>query len=152
MLTVLPSDDLALVTFLNLGSAELGPVDSVLLQALLDAPRPTPPQVDVDEAILARAPGTYQCSPGVLTNIRVILDQGRVFVERIGDELYLRAQRGIWSEGVRMLPADEEDPTFFTLDTDSLEPSSVAFARGDDGGITALRTGVLELVRAPQRQ
>jgi hypothetical protein len=149
MVTVLPSADLALVTFLNLASADFGPVDSALLQALLDAPKPALPQVDVDESIIATAPGTYQCRPGVLTNARVIRDQGRVFVERVGNKLYLRAQRGSWSEGVRMLPADGTDPTFFTLVTDSLEHINVAFVRDNDGSISSLRTGVTELVRAP---
>ena len=149
MLTLLPQDDLALVTFMNLTSADFGPVDSALLQAVLDAPGPRLPQIDIDESMLVAAPGTYQCTPGALTNARVIRDQGRVFVERVGNELYLRAQRGDWSEGLRMAPADDTDPTLFTLVSDSLEPSHVALVREADGTVSALRTGVTELVRAP---
>ena len=152
MLTVLPQDDIALVTFINLASADFDPVDSSLLQTLLDAPQPTLPQIEIDESVLASAPGTYQCTPGVLTNARVIRDQGRVFVERVGNELYLRAQRGDWSEGLRMARADDTDPSFFALVSDSLEPGHVAFVREADGTIGALRTGVTELVRAPERE
>jgi CubicO group peptidase (beta-lactamase class C family) len=152
MLTILPSEDLALVTFINLASADFGPVDSILLQALLDATTPTLPQVAADESILAKAPGMYECSTGMLTSARVIRDQGRVSVERLGNKLYLRAQRGSWSGGVQILPADEADPAFFTLVTDSPEPSYVSFARERDGSIRALLTGVTELVRAPKEE
>jgi CubicO group peptidase (beta-lactamase class C family) len=129
MLTVLPSDGLALVTFLNLASADFGPVDSSLLKALLDAPEATVPELAIDQSILATAPGMYECKAGILTNARWIRDQGRISIERIDNCLYLRAQRGSWSGGVRLLPADESDPAFFTVDSNDIEPSHIAFFR-----------------------
>jgi ribosomal protein S27E len=52
---------------------------------LLDAPTPLVPQVQIDESILASAPGRYECMPGRLTSARVIRDQGRVYVEHRGN-------------------------------------------------------------------
>ena len=152
MLTVLPGDNIALIMFLNFMSADLGPVESALLQALLDAPDPVVKAAcPTDESILSQAPGLYECTPGVLTNARVIRDQGRVRVERIDGDLYLRSQRGPWSGGVRLLAADATDPTFFMVEAEGLEPAHVALVRGDDGRVSGIRTGVTELVRAPSR-
>jgi hypothetical protein len=152
MLTILPADNLALVTFVNLVSADFGPVDSALLQALLDAPEQIIPDITINDAIFAAAPGTYQCTPGALTNLRVSFNQGRVFIEQREQNLYVRAQRGPWSEGVRMLPADASDPTLFALDGDDIEPTYIALDIGTDGRVRAIRTSdITELVRAPDR-
>jgi CubicO group peptidase (beta-lactamase class C family) len=150
MLTVLPADDLALVTFINLASTDLSLVDSALLQALLDEPLPARADTLTDSSILQAAPGTYQCTPGTLTNLRVIADQGRVFIERHERDLYLRSQRGQWREGVRMKPVHDEDPTFFYLDSNDIEATQVVLVQANNGSIRAIRSDAIsELVRAP---
>lgn len=149
MLTVIPSDDIALVTFVNLASADFRKIDSALLQATLDAPAPTLPEIPVDSKVLSDAPGTYECLPGLLTNLRVIHDQGRVVVEQDGAGLRLRSQRGAWRSGVQIRPADEADPYIFYLDMGGLEPTHIVFGKDAGNRINRIKTdAIVELVRA----
>jgi CubicO group peptidase (beta-lactamase class C family) len=150
MLNVLPDDDVALLVHLNLTSMDMMHVDSALMRALVDAPAAAPePACPPDPAVLAAAPGPYEALPGVLTNLRVITGTGRVRIEDHDGDLYVHSQRGPWKDGVRMLPADASDPTFFMCQTEHGEPAYVALVRNDAGEVTALRTGATDLVRAP---
>ncbi|MGD8830057.1 MAG: serine hydrolase domain-containing protein [Pseudomonadales bacterium] len=150
MLTVVPSDDVALVTFTNLTSADFRSIDSALLQAALDAPESTRPDIPIDRLVYAQAPGTYECLPGLLTNLRVMHDQGRVFIEQHGEGLRMRSQRGPWRSGVHIRPADEADPTIFYVDVDGPERAHIVFARDGESRISGIRTdGIVELVRTP---
>jgi CubicO group peptidase (beta-lactamase class C family) len=149
-LNVLPDDDVALLVHVNLASMEMMHVDSALMRALVDAP---PAARDaacpLDPAVLAAAPGMYQASPGPLTSLEVIVGVGRVRIEDHDGDLYVRSQRGLWKDGVRMLPADASDPAFFMLQTADVEPTCLALVCNGAGEVTALRTGMTDLIRAP---
>lgn len=149
-LNVLPDDGVALLVHLNLASMDITHVDSALMRALVDAPpaareAPRP----LDPAMRAAAPGLYQASPGPLTSLPVIIGFGRVRIEDHDGDLCVRSQRGLWKDGVRMLPADASDPAFFTLQTADVEPAYLALLRNDAGQITGLRAGLTDLIRAP---
>jgi CubicO group peptidase (beta-lactamase class C family) len=149
-LSILPDDDLALLIHLNLASMDITHVDGALMRALVDAPHAVREAAcPLDSAVLAAAPGLYQGSPGTLTNLRIITGLGRVRIEDRGGDLYVRSQRGPWKDGVRMLPADASDPTFFMLETEDIEPAYLALVRNDGGAITGLREGMMDLVRVP---
>jgi CubicO group peptidase (beta-lactamase class C family) len=150
MLSVLPDDDVALLVHLNLTSMDMMHVGSALIRALVDAPPAAHEAVcRLDPAVLAAAPGLYQGSPGTLTNLRIIAGVGRVRIEDHDGDLYVHSQRGPWKDGVRMLPADASDPTFFMLQTEDVEPAYLALVRNDAGEITGLRGDMMELIRAP---
>lgn len=148
-LSVLPDDDVALLIHLNLTSMDMMHVDSALMRALVDAPLATREAAgQLDPAVLGAAPGPYQGSPGTLTNLRIITGTGRVRIEDRDGDLYVRSQRGPWKDGVRLLTADAQDPTFFMLETADVEPTYLTLVRNDAGEVTALRTGVIDLIRA----
>jgi CubicO group peptidase (beta-lactamase class C family) len=150
MLSILPDDDIALLVHLNLASLDITYVDSALLSALLDAPPSgRAAACALDASVLASAAGLYQGSPGTLTNLRIISGFGRVRIDDHNGDLYVQSQRGLWKDGVRLLPADASDPLFFSLDTADVEPLRVALVRDAAGNITGLRTGTIELIRAP---
>ena len=53
--------------------------------------------------------------------------------------MILRARRGPWKEGARMLPADPADRAFFVLDTGEPEPPQVALVLDERGSVSGLR-------------
>jgi hypothetical protein len=65
-----------------------------------------------------------------------------------GGDLYVRSQRALWKDGVRMLPADASDPTFFMLATDEVEPTYLALVRNGAARSPASARAV-DLIRAP---
>ena len=148
MLTLLPEDDLALVTFLNMGSEHFGQVDSMLLEAILDAPRAALAVINTEASMLNAAPGMYQCKPGTLTNARPVVQHGRLYIDRVNDALYLRSQRGAWVEPVRMQQVDADDTTLFALVTDDIEPMHVVLVRENGGEVVAIQIGVTAFLRS----
>jgi CubicO group peptidase (beta-lactamase class C family) len=149
-LNVLPDDGVALLVHLNLASMDAMHVDSALMRALVDAPPAAREATcQLNQAVLAAAPGLYQGSPGTLTNLRTIMGLGRVRIEDRGGDLYVRSQRGPWKDGARMLPAEASDPSFFMLQTEDVEPAYLALVRNDAGEVTGLRSGMMDLIRAP---
>ncbi len=125
MLTVLPEEALAVLVHANLFLDTLYRIEARVLQAVLDAPDQVLPSIPVDPAVLGGAPGVYQATPGGLTNFRIITGTGRVQISARDGGLILHARRGPWKGGVRMLPVDSADPTFFALDTGEPEPPHV---------------------------
>ena len=149
-LTVLPDDGLALLTHCNLTFETFPEVDGRILQALLDAPAVALPGRPVDPHVLRAAPGVYEGPPGRLTNFRLVTGTGRIQIASEDGGLVLRARRGPWKGGVRMLPADDDDPAFFLLEDGAAEPAYVALLRERDGAVHGLRfvlASAIELVR-----
>lgn len=138
-LTVLPDDDLAVLVHLNLILDKSDQVDARILQAVLDVPEATVPAAPVDPRILASAPGVYEATPGRLTNFRVMTGTGRIQITAEDGDMILRARRGPWKKGARMLPADPADPAFFVLDTGEPEPPQVALVLDESGAVSGLR-------------
>lgn len=150
-LAVLPEDGLALLMHLNVALNERDLLESRLLQALLDAETARPLDRPVDPAVLAAAPGVFEGPPGMLTNFRIVTATGRVQLSARDGELWLHARRGPLKEGLRLLPADANDPAFFLLELDVPEPPRVALVRGAGGAVTGLRFDrLVELVRTEQ--
>lgn len=148
--TVLPAENLALLTHLNLTFDDFTKVDGHILQAVLGEPDVELPKTPVDPALLAEAPGVYQATEGRLTNFRIISGTGRLQLSERDGELVLHARRGAWKQGVVLRPADANDPAFFRLDTGDPEPPGIALLRGRDGAVTGLRFDrLVEMVRAP---
>lgn len=147
-IAVLPEEGLALLVHLNLTFDEFHQVDGKILQAVLNA-SDTPAGVrSLDEKIVSTAPGVYEARPGRLTNFRIMTGTGRVQITAEDGELVLRARRGPWKGGMRMLPADPDDPPFFALDTGEPEPPRIAMLRDGDGAVTGLRFDrLIEMVR-----
>ena len=148
MLTVCPDDDLAVLVHLNLSFDKLAHVEGRILQAALDAPSESRPSGPIDSKVLETAPGVYEATPGKLTNFRVMTGTGRVQIGAEDGELVLRARRGPWKTGARMLPVDSADGALFVLDTGDPEPPRVAVVRDADGAVTGLRFDrLVEMVR-----
>jgi hypothetical protein len=139
MLTVLPEESLAVLVHSNLFLDTLYRVEGRILQAVLGAPDQVLPSIPVDPAILRGGPGVYEATPGRLTNFRIITGTGRVQISAEDGGLILRARRGPWKGGVRMLPADPTDPAFFALDTGEQEPQDVALLLNREGRVAGLR-------------
>jgi CubicO group peptidase (beta-lactamase class C family) len=138
-LDVFPDEDLAVLVHLNLSYDMFSNVGGRIVQAALDAPDAVLPAYDLDPTVLASAPGVFEPTPGHLTNFRMVRATGRVQITAEGTKLFLRSRRGVWREGVRMLPASDTDPTLFMLDTSEPEPPMAVLVRDDRGGITGIR-------------
>jgi hypothetical protein len=148
LLTILPDDDLALIVHCNTASEATGRLFSRLLAALLDV-KPTIPAGRLDPALLQTAPGVYEGLPGALTNYRIMGAPGRLQIKAENGALRLYARRGPWKGGRSLRPADPDDPQFFLLDDDELEPSRVVLIRDADGAVTGLRCDrLVEMRRA----
>ncbi len=141
-LTLVPNDDLALLVHMNLFFDDFSQVEGRILQAVLDAPDRTRSDLPYDRAVravIAAAPGVYEPAPGYLTNWRTIKGTGRVQIKAEGEGLVVQARRGPWRNGVRMLPADADDPTFFVLETGGPEPPGIALVLDQGGAVSELR-------------
>ena len=136
---IFPDKKLALLTHCNINSEQLWLATSRIIRALLDAPEENVPERAVDADVLAGAPGVYQAPmPGPLTNLRIIRGIGRIQIVQRDGGLVLHARRGPWKAGKRMLSGDN-DPAFFTLDTEAVERPHVALLRDAGGAVTGLR-------------
>lgn len=150
MLLVMPDEDLALIIHANSYAYEaFAKLESRLLATLLDA-GPPPDLGPVAPEILAAAPGVYEAGLGKLTNVRINVGTGRLQIKADEDGLMLHARRGPWKNGVRLHPADPEDPGFFHLADDDLEPTRLALIRDGAGRVTGLRHTLVEMVRTDQ--
>ena len=150
MLIIVPGDGLALIVHANCGFEEGPKVYSRLLAAMLGA---TPRRVAgaVAPELLAAAPGVYEGTPGILTNIRIVTAMGRLQIKAEDGGLMLYARRGAWKRGVRMTPVDKAGADFFLLDDDDVEPGRLALVRDGDGGVAGLRCDrLVEMVRTEQ--
>ena len=139
MLTVVPDEDMALIVHLNLTSDLMARVEGTILATILGETRPELPDARPEPSLLSSAPGVYEAPPGPLTNFRIMDATGRIQLRAEDDDLVLYSRRGQWMDGVRMIPTDAEDPTFFTLETDDLERPHVALVRNARGDVTGLR-------------
>jgi CubicO group peptidase (beta-lactamase class C family) len=148
MLVVSPRDDLALLVHANCAFSEFGKLESRLLAAMLDAKAPCL-EGQVEDRLLAAAPGVYEAIPGDLTNYRVKGGIGRIQIKAEKAKLKAYSRRGPWKQGVAMFPGDAADPGFFRLADDPLEPSGLALVLGSDGAVMGLRCDrLVEMVRA----
>ena len=138
-LMVVPAESMALLVHMNLSSDLLEPVVSGITQAALDAPGYTYSSDPPAPEIAASAPGVYEVLPGHLTNHRPVTSMGRVQITADEEGLIFRSRRGPAREGVRMRPADRDDPALFALDTGAADPARVVLVRDDDGSIRGLR-------------
>ncbi|MBI2913654.1 MAG: beta-lactamase family protein [Chloroflexi bacterium] len=139
-LMLFPEDDLALLVHCNLQFDKSEAVVARIVQAVLGAPNITVDPLPVDPRILATAPGVYEApTPGTLTNFRVISTCGRIQISARDGGLVLHARRGPWKAGLRMLPADPDDPAFFRLDTGEPEPPRLVLVLDDAGAVSGLR-------------
>lgn len=132
-------DNLAVIQHMNVMMAEPAPVFNAVLRAVFDVPMPVIEPRKADVEVLEQAPGTYELTPGRLTNFRPATAVGRVHVERDGDRMKLSSRWGDWKQGVELLPADGRDELYFAITTDGDEPHFIAFTRDEDGRIDGLR-------------
>ncbi len=143
-----PGENIAVIQHMNIMLDSSAPVFSRILRAVFDAPRKPLGERTTDPAILASAPGLYECTPGRLTNFRPATRIGRVHVTADGDSLMLRSRWGAWKDGLRMRPADSADPAFFALEPEGRERAHVLFTRDASGRVDGLRCDELyHLVR-----
>jgi CubicO group peptidase (beta-lactamase class C family) len=144
-LMAFPDDGLAIIQHMNVMLDRPSPVFSRIRRAALGAPVPARRAAPLDPALAASATGVFECPPGRLTNFRPSLRVGRAQLSVRDGDLWLHARRGVWKDGVRLLPADASDPAFFVVDRDGDEPSYVVLTRGADGTVDGLRCD--ELIR-----
>lgn len=138
-LTIIPGRNLGMMVHLNASLDVSGEVYSRLLQAVLGAPDPVLPDVALSSDVLSAAPGVYSMPDGKLTNSRPIRTHGRIQITEESGELILRSRRGAWRHGVRLLPADENDPFFFALDTSAIQKPKIALVTDANGSVTGMR-------------
>ncbi len=139
MLTVVPSEDLAVLVHCNLAFDDFQKLDGRILAAALGASPRAVPAAATDPVLLAAAPGVYEATPGQLTNFRIIGQMGRLQIKAIEGDLVLYARRGPWKRGARMRLIDASAPTLFALDDDELEPSLILLEPTSGGAISGLR-------------
>jgi CubicO group peptidase (beta-lactamase class C family) len=148
-LALVPDEDIAVIQHMNIMLDAPGPVFNRILSAVFDTPQPSYPDRAVDAAILDTAPGTYELTPGRLTNFRPATRIGRLHIERAGDALTLRSRWGPWKDGVRLTPCDPVDPAFFVIQRPDADPAYVALTPDAAGHVDGLRCD--ELVHMVRR-
>ncbi len=144
-LTVFPDDGLAIIQHMNVMLDRPSPVFSRIRRAALGAPVAARPHAPLDPSVAASVAGVFECAPGRLTNFRPSLRVGRAQLSVRDGDLWLHTRRGVWKDGVRLLPADPADPCFFIVDRDGDEPSYVVLTRPHDGAVDGFRCD--ELIR-----
>jgi CubicO group peptidase (beta-lactamase class C family) len=144
---VFPSEDLAVLTHLNISFDKSEEIFSRVIQAVLNAPAADLSECRTDPAILEAAPGVYEPPEGFLTSYRIIRSTGRLQITERDGELYLRARRGPWREGVRLAQPDPRDPAFFVLDTGAPDPPRLVFVQDGNGRPTAIQMSRMNFVR-----
>ena len=138
-LEILPGENIAVLQHANVMLANAQPVFHQVLRAVLDVPRCDLAEYAIDDRTLETAPGTYELTPGRLTNFRPATGIGRIRIERDGQALTLRSRWGAWKPGVRMIACDASDPSFFAVEDETGEISQVVLTRDGHGGVTGLR-------------
>ncbi|HYM16390.1 MAG TPA: serine hydrolase domain-containing protein [Dehalococcoidia bacterium] len=144
-LSVFRDHGFAVIQHMNVMLDRPAPVFSRILRAVVGAPAPTAPAGVLDSGVAATAAGVYECLPGRLTNFRPSLRIGRAQIVARDGGLWLQARRGVWKQGVRLLPADPGDPFLFVVGSDDGEPDYVVLTRDRDGHVDGFRCD--ELVR-----
>lgn len=139
MLTVVPSEDLAVLVHCNLTFDDFQKVDGRIVAAALGVSPQTTSALAADPALLASAPGVYEALPGQLTNFRIIGQMGRLQIKATDRDLILYARRGPWKLGARMRPIDAATATLFALDDDEVEPSLILLEQEAGGAVSGLR-------------
>ncbi|MBI2723507.1 MAG: beta-lactamase family protein [Chloroflexi bacterium] len=150
-LRVFPDDGLAVVIHMNVILDAPAPVFQSILRALLDVSPPTLSDAAIPADLLDAAPGTYECTAGRLMNFRYATNLGRISIERDGNDLILRSQRGLWKPGYRMHLVHPAQPDFLGVVPEGRdEPTCLVLERADDGHVSAIRFDDLaRLVRRP---
>jgi CubicO group peptidase (beta-lactamase class C family) len=136
---IVPGEDIAVLQHMNIMLDSPAPIFNRILRAVFDAAPETFAERPVDDAVLASAPGMYECTPGALTNFRPATRIGRVHIAAEDRALVLRSRWGAWKGGVRMLPADASDPAFFAVQTEGRDPAYIALTRDASGRVDGLR-------------
>ena len=144
---VFPSEDLAVLTHLNISFDKSEEIFSRVIQAVLNAPAADLSECRTDPAILEAAPGVYEPPEGFLTSYRTIRSAGRLQITARDGELYLRSRRGPWREGFRLAQPDPGDPAFFVLDTGAPDPPRLVFVRDERGVPTTIHMNRMTFVR-----
>jgi CubicO group peptidase (beta-lactamase class C family) len=147
-LSVYPDLDLAVLVHLNCSHPRFDRIVSEILAAVL-GPAPALPEAPLDARVAASACGLWEAPPGPLTNVRVSTSTGRIRIERDGGDLWLRARRGPWKAGVRLVPIDPRDPGLFAVADGDPDPARVWLSRDARGEATGLHVRrFASLVRA----
>jgi CubicO group peptidase (beta-lactamase class C family) len=136
---IIPGENMAVLQHMNIMLDSSAPIFNRILRAVFDAPPDTFPERPVDPAVLASAPGLYECAAGTLTNFRPATRVGRVHIAAEGGALVLRSRWGAWKGGVRMTPAGASDPAFFAVQTEGRDPAYIALTRDASGRVDGLR-------------
>ena len=137
-ITVVPEEDLVVLTHLNMAYDGFGEVEGSILQSVFDAAPLDLTNRTTNSGMLEAAPGVYGLKPGHLTNFRPTRGIGRVQIARKGDDLELTSRHGSWRNGVRMVQYSDDDPTYFILDTGAIEPPRVVLRSDDEGQVSEL--------------
>ncbi len=137
--SLFPEENIAVLQHMNIMMDSSAPVFDRVLRAVFDAPRESVAERPIDPAILASAPGVYECTSGRLTNFRPATRIGRVHIEANGGSLVLRSRWGAWKQSVPMMPADPADPAFFALQAEGGEAAYIALTRDAAGRVDGLR-------------
>jgi CubicO group peptidase (beta-lactamase class C family) len=151
-LGVFPKLDAALVLHTNLmyDGWDTGIVPR-LVSAFLGAKEEVLPAVNVDEQVLATAPGVYELpNPGPLTNFRPLFNAGRIKLAAEDGALMMYSRRGPWKTGVQLVPVRAGEPDFFTIAKEDSPPQYLVLLRDDAGAVNGIRFQMLcDYVRNP---
>jgi CubicO group peptidase (beta-lactamase class C family) len=143
-----PGENIAVLQHMNIVLDSSAPVFNRILRAVFDATDPPLPGRAIDPAILASAPGLYECTPGRLTNFRPATRLGRVQITAEDGGLSVRSRWGAWKGGLPMLPADDSDPAFFAVQAPGRDRAHIVLTRDASGRVDGLRCDELyHLVR-----
>ncbi len=137
-LAFVPDENIAIIQHMNVMLDSSAPVFSRIQRALFAPPAKALLGLPIDPAILASAPGIYECTPGRLTNFRPATRTGRIHISADNEALSLRSRWGAWKAGVRIAPADAADPSFFTLEPALPDPAHIVFRRDALGNVLGL--------------
>ena len=145
---VFPSNNLAVLTHLNISFDRSDAIFSKVIQSVLNEPDPDTTGSPISADAAAAAVGVYEPPAGFLTSYRIIRGVGRIQITERDGGLELRSRRGAWREGVRLYQPDANDPGFFRLDTGAPEPPGLVLQFGEgDGKATGILLPRMNLLR-----
>ena len=144
---IFPTENLAVLTHLNIGFDGSDQIFSKVIQSVLDEPTPVLTGSPISAGAAANAVGVYEPPPGFLTSYRTIRSAGRIQITERDGGLELRSRRGAWREGVRLVQPDPNDPGHFLLDTGAPEPPGLVLQFGGSGKANGILLPRMNLVR-----
>jgi len=145
LLSVFPEQNISVVIHLNQASLTSQNVFNQVIGEIFGEPTTQPPK-PVPQNLRSSLEGVYVLSPGKNTNFRPMQNHGRIQIVQEGNDLVLRARRGPWRSGAKVVMADRQDPSLLAIETGEVQAPLILPIADSNGTVTGLRLDQLVLM------